>query len=396
VSRLRAILPNLILLTVSAAIVVAGLEIALRILAPSEMIYPPEQGRGKASRFDPLLGWANKEGATTELKTPEFSATVTINSKGLRGREIPYERTPGTARIALLGDSFAWGFGVSDDEALAPQLERALGGGVEVVNMGVIGYGTDQEALFYESEGRRYAPDLVLLVFCLNDVENNVAARDRWYGKPLFVLEGDSLRLTNVPVPAETEWDDWLKEFRPERATNDRVRFKRRFRAYTFLTERYYKLRERLEIVRPGLFADGFDPRREEAWRVTFRLIERLRRDVEAGGARFGVLLVPRLEQLRYSSWVRVNVTLGAYCEGAGIEFYDFLHAFRRAPDGASMFFPVDGHWNAAGHRFGAEKLAEYLRDSGLYPIGRAAPRRAVEPSGAGAAADSAASSGAR
>lgn len=369
----------------SAAVVLAGLEIALRILAPSEMVYPPEQGRGKASRFDPLLGWANREGAAAELKTAEFDATVTINSKGLRGREIPYERTPGKARIALLGDSFAWGFGVSDDDALAPQLERALGDGVEVVNMGAIGYGTDQEALFYESEGRRYSPDLVLLVFCLNDVENNASDRDRRYGKPRFVLEGDSLRLTNVPVPAETEWGEWLEEFRPERATNGRVPLKRRFRAYTFLTERYYKLRERLEIVRPGLFADGFDPRREEAWRVTFRLIERLRRDVEADGARFAVLLVPRLEQLRYSSWVRVNVTLSAFCEGAGIEFFDFLHAYRRAPNGESMFFPVDGHWNAAGHRFAAETLAQHLCESGLYPVARAVPPGAATPADAAA-----------
>ncbi|MFN0149241.1 MAG: SGNH/GDSL hydrolase family protein [bacterium] len=388
----RALAPNLILLAISGLVVFAGLEIALRILAPSEMIYPPEQGRGKASRFDPLLGWANKEGATVDLTTREFSATVTINSKGLRGREIPYERTPGKARIALLGDSFAWGFGVSDDDALAPQLERTLGDGVEVVNMGVIGYGTDQEVLFYENEGRRYSPDLVLLVFCLNDVENNVSDRDRWYGKPRFVLDSDSLTLTNVPVSSDAKWDDWLTEFRPERAANDRVPFKRRFRAYTFLTERYYKLRERLEIVRPGLFSDGFNPQREEAWRVTFRLLERLRRDVEADGARFAVLLVPRLEQLRYPSWVRVNVTLSAFCEGAGIEFYDFLHAYRRAPNGESMFFPVDGHWNAAGHRFAAEKLAEHLRSAGLYPV----PRAAAPSASTVATADSVASGGMR
>lgn len=360
-----ALLPNLILVAFSALVVLAGLEIALRILAPARTVYPPEQGRGKASRFDERLGWANKEGAKTELATREFTASVTINSKGLRGDEVPYERASGKPRIALLGDSFAWGFGVSDDEALAPQLERALGESAEVINMGVVGYGTDQEVLFYESEGRRYSPDLVLLVFCLNDVENNVSARDRRYGKPLFVIDGDSLRLTNVPVREEASWDDWMSDYEmPAAEAAQKVPFKRRFRAYTFLTERYYKLRERLEIVRPGLFADGFDPHREEAWRVTFRLIERLRRDVEGDGARFAVVLVPRLEQLRYASWVRVNVTLSAFCEGAHIPFYDLLPAFRRELDGESMFFDVDGHWNAKGHAFAARKLAEYLSTS--------------------------------
>jgi hypothetical protein len=130
---------------------------------------------------------------------------------------------------------------------------------------------------------------------------------------------------------------------------------------------------------------------------VTFRLIERLRRDVEADGARFAVLLVPRLEQLRYESWVRVNVTLSAFCEGAHIPFYDFLPGFRREPDGESMFFKVDGHWNAKGHAFAARKLTEFLTTSDLlsgaaarasHAADESAGTRATREHEGGAAAD--------
>jgi lysophospholipase L1-like esterase len=384
-SRSRSLVPNLLLLAASCAVALLVVEVALRLTTSSVPAAPPEQGRGKASRFDPLLGWANKEGARTRLETPEFSAEVTINSKGLRGREVPYERTPGRPRIALLGDSFAWGFGVSDDEVIAVRLEEALGGAVEALNMGTIGFGTDQELLFYRQEGRRYAPDVVLLVFCSNDVTNNVSDRDRWYGKPRFVIEGDSLRLTNVPISSETSWDAWLTEYRPDQpgapaqaggaapgggVARGKFVLRRTFRSYGFLLERWQSLRQRLEMTRPGLFADGFSPWLDDSWRITFRLIEELRDEVEAGGARFVVLNVPRLEQMWYDSWVRPNVTLAAFCEGAHIAYYDFTPAFRRAPNAERMFFRRDGHWNADGHRFAAERLAEFLKAEGLVPGG--------------------------
>lgn len=360
-SKAKSLLQNLLLLGASGFVVLLGVEIFLRVTTPTEQGSPPEQGRGKASRFDATLGWANKERARARLETSEFTADVSINSRGLRGPEIPYERTPGRTRIALLGDSFAWGFGVSDDEMLSHRLGTELDGDVEVLNMGTVGYGTDQELLFYRTEGRRYEPDLVVLVFCSNDVANNASDRDRWYGKPRFVLEGDSVRLTNVPVTEDVSWDAWLTEYNPDRPPREgRVPWRRRIRTYGFLLERWAALQRRLEITRPGLFADGY-PGSQESWRLTFRLIEALRREVEADGAGFVVVTVPRLEQMRFSSWIRPNVTLASFCAGAHIPFFDFLPSFRRAPDAESMFFPVDGHWNAAGHRFAAERLAEFL-----------------------------------
>lgn len=378
-ARMRSLLPNVGLAAASALVVLIGFEIALRVMAPPSRGSPPEQGRGKASRFDSELGWANLEGAETRLETAEFSASVTINSLGLRGRETAYERIPGSGRIALLGDSFAWGFGVSDDEVMAVRLEEELGGGVEVLNMGTVGFGTDQELLFYRREGRRYAPDVVALVFCSNDVMNNMSERDRWYGKPRFVLEGDTLRLTNVPVAQEASWDDWLTEYEPRRPARSGFSFRGTFRSYAFLIERYHNLKQRLQITRPGLFADRYNPYIETGWRVTFALIEALRREVEADGATFVVLSVPRREQMRYESWIRPNVTLAAFCAGAGIAYFDFLEPFRGAPEAESMFYPIDGHWNAAGHAFAAAELAAWLQRESLIP------RAGAEPAGAGA-----------
>ena len=80
---------------------------------------------------------------------------------------------------------------MSDHETFPHVLEQLLAP-AEVVNLGVHGYGHDQMLLRYRAEGRRYAPDLVLLGFVADDVGRNLLAfRD--YAKPRFLLEGGAL-----------------------------------------------------------------------------------------------------------------------------------------------------------------------------------------------------------
>ena len=62
--------------------------------------------------------------------------------------------------------------------------------GVEVLNLGVGGYGTAQQLLTLEEDGLRYRPDLVVLGFFLgNDVQNNSRAIETG-------LQGEEARTT--------------------------------------------------------------------------------------------------------------------------------------------------------------------------------------------------------
>ncbi len=70
-------------------------------------------------------------------------------------------------RVVVLGDSIA-------DQDYFPKmleavLDTRLGGGADVLNLGVSGYGTVDEARWLERWGARLEPDLVVLQFCLND-----------------------------------------------------------------------------------------------------------------------------------------------------------------------------------------------------------------------------------
>jgi len=111
-------------------------------------------------------------------------AQVQTNSYGFRDREWPVEKPEDEIRIALLGDSFAFGWGVAEDETFATQIEREfearLAGKarVEVMNFGVPGYSTFQERAVFEERGITFNPDLVLVYFVDNDFSLPFFIRD--------------------------------------------------------------------------------------------------------------------------------------------------------------------------------------------------------------------------
>lgn len=153
-------------------------------------IYVEEPGHERTGHrylFDETLGWRN----IPSWRGVTGGKELVINSKGLRDREYDYEKPAGTRRILVLGDSYTWGYGVRNDEIYTEFLERRFekeGRSWEVINSGVSGYGTDQEFLWFKTEGVKYQPDLVILAFfVLNDPQNNISAAQYGLGKPVFL-----------------------------------------------------------------------------------------------------------------------------------------------------------------------------------------------------------------
>jgi hypothetical protein len=122
-----------------------------------------------------------RPGARVVAVTADFTQTYAINSKGLRDAEHDYEKIPGTTRVVALGDSFTFGSGIALGSRFADIPAQRLPG-LEIVNMGVPGYGLDNMLLAYLVEGRRYAPDVVLLFLHLSVTRRHVTgmyANDR-------------------------------------------------------------------------------------------------------------------------------------------------------------------------------------------------------------------------
>jgi hypothetical protein len=71
-----------------------------------------------------------------------------------------------------LGDDVVYGYGVASKDSLPKQLEaayKANAKSVEVLNFGVLGYDTQQEVEFFKVRGLKYSPEIVVVVYVMND-----------------------------------------------------------------------------------------------------------------------------------------------------------------------------------------------------------------------------------
>lgn len=180
----------------SALVVLAvvGAELIARRWAPDYLV----QARG-LHVFSRAYGWAGRPGAAAAMG----DGRVTLNTRGYRGPELPQPKTSDRTRVVVLGDSIAFGYGVSDAETF-PHLLAARAEAREVANLGVEGYGPGQELLVLRREGLRADPDVVILAVCLRndfvDAVLPVALYDGVTPRPRFRLVDDQLVLDDTPV----------------------------------------------------------------------------------------------------------------------------------------------------------------------------------------------------
>lgn len=163
--------------------------------------------------FNELLGWSLKPLSHGISNRTGYEIEYRINSKGLRDGETSYEKPKCTFRIVLIGDSLTFGFGVPIEKHFSTLLEGYFKD-VEVINMGVGGFGVDQLLLYLRQEGFRYEPDLVLAYVAHYAGHRHMRTESFGKKKPRFVLIDGELVLTNSPVLDSSlplqKFDSWF------------------------------------------------------------------------------------------------------------------------------------------------------------------------------------------
>jgi lysophospholipase L1-like esterase len=380
-STLKTWLTRIVLVGASLFIAIVLVELILR-LVPG--LLPPGFGVEAARtpivndnefsfyEYHPVLGWKGAPGAEGTLITTESETEVRFNSAGLRDDEYSLAKPEGVTRIAVLGDSFAWGYGVEQDENFAAVLETQLneaGHAVEVLNFGLTGYGTDQDYLAYLELARAYEPDIVILAFYENDVLEVANLQMYGYPKPFFLLEDGELLLANTPI---AEPQDWLatREFGPSALGGAGT-----------LKNRVYSNVASIHLVRFVLgkwklatqTKDAYS-QNADAWPKTQALMTALNEEVTADGAQMVLLLIPtQWEILRVQPWAFELDDLIAFmeAENPGVPVVDPRPALRRPDEGtpAEMYFEFNGsHWTADGHALIADLLYDTLLEEEMIP----------------------------
>ena len=327
------------------------------------------------TEFDPVLGWHKKASFRGYHVTDEYSVMERMNAHGLRGHELPLAKPAGQRRVLLLGDSFVEGYAVDEEETVSEQLERLLDveGDWEAINAGTGGYSTDQELLYFEREGRRFSPDVTVLMFYENDIAPNARdyhARYRFLiQKPLFAERDGQLQVVNLPLtvpPRRTSEDPLSTGFFDDYYV---FRLAARWKAIEPLHDAAFHL----GLIAPEAYEEdrmhrdqGFD-----AWPITAKLIERLAHATSEAHSRLLLFQVPthamdaRDEEIER----RLSALAGGQLR---VPFVQTLARFRSETqrmnheNGRTLYYPLDGHWNAAGHAFAAQLLREALAHEGL------------------------------
>jgi hypothetical protein len=154
---------------------------------------------------DYYMGWSHKPGITFPNPVDGFHGYVTFNREGMRhDREYRMAKPPDTFRIAAIGDSFTEALQVQPQthdycsvvEHTLPVCLALHGRKVEVLNFGVYGFGTAQELNMLRRRVLQWAPDMVVLQFYLNDLDDNTRATDvagSWGPRPYFALQNGDL-----------------------------------------------------------------------------------------------------------------------------------------------------------------------------------------------------------
>ena len=319
---------------ISLLIVAVFAEVALRLFEPHD---------GIIRRFDHELGWVPVENVS--------QPSVHQNQFGLRGPDdMQLEKTPGRKRILVLGDSYVWGVGASQDDIFTNP--RVHGTTDELINCGVPGYGTDQEYLFYLRTCQKFDVDQVVLVFTPdNDVANNLASKQYSYLKPYFTLNDGEL------VPH-----------------NDHVRYS--------VIYRFNRECRVWNVVRDGLEGLGHTlrPNREPKYanpnavvsdadragiELTLALIKKLKEAVTARHAQFYVVFIPQTSRVHkhMSDNHPFAPLIAAGLTQMGVHYREPYSEFLKAAEaGVELFHPPDGHFNAAGHAL----FAKFLTDTDL------------------------------
>lgn len=294
-----------------------------------------------------------------DVRTYFHQVDEALNSLGFREREFQLRKPPHVYRIAVIGDSVAYGYGVPSAARFSNRLEQHLARHgradvtYEVLNFAWPGWDTVNEVAILRTLVFGVDPDFVLLQWYVNDFENRYHA-----GRP------DAPLL----IPSETL----------------RFMLLRSSALYSLLEPKWVALQEALWLadIHPAYmyrrFGDPEDPDSRYA-------MDRIREFVgECRNRKTPVAIIlfpgvsPDLIEGRYAYNYLHNRVLAA-CREEGIVCVDLRRTFARDADYRRLWTsPLDPHPSPLAHALAAERLLEALGPVWL----QARPRRAAPSTG--------------
>ena len=270
----------------------------------------------KVTGMTPGLRFEHAPGRTAHL----MGVDVSINRHGMRDRDFLPTKRSGVVRVAAIGDSITFGWGVPQDEVYARRLEQELNHlqpagserRFEVLNFGVGNYNTVDEHRMLRQRVFDFSPDIVLVGYFLNDAETAGRQEASWL-----------LRNSAFAV--------WL--WGRLDALQRRFGWKEDYGAY------YAALYQRDRA--------GFIDMRKALQGIVL--------DCQERGIPVVVAMLPELHDLKNYPFLSIHATIGEVVSSSGAHFVDLLPSLDGLEASETWVSPDDAHPNSMTHaRYGA------------------------------------------
>ncbi|MHC4697464.1 MAG: SGNH/GDSL hydrolase family protein [Planctomycetota bacterium] len=341
----RPLLPKLILAAMPV-LLLASVDGLLKVLLPPPPLHPPVY-MPHAPR-----DWTFRPNSTgTYLDQP-----IRINSHGLPGPEIRYDKGDDEYRVLFVGDSVAAGFGVPEKECFVWRLPEMWGAGksagrVTTVNCSVTSYSPWQQVDLLETEGMRYDPDVIVHVFCLNDyVEKFCLRRFGGYFSGPYEFVSPVLSRSGLYRAMRLLGDRG-------RASDDKSR------------------KELLESYAVTRLIDQPDAAQfKDAWRITFENMSTMVAIARQHGRPFAIVCFPYAVQIQLDAVEQPypQARLAEFARAHEVPYLDLLPVYctylREHRVDVEDLFLDSSHPTGLGHAIAAQRIHAFLLEHGFSP----------------------------
>lgn len=246
----------------------------------------------------------------------------------------------GHSRIAFLGDSFTYGFGIRDArKTFVGRLKARLGNKrhprLAVFNGGIPGSHTDDWVRLYDRVEPLLQPDLVLIVFFLRDGQRAAS-------------NVGQLRKIRQELQELSERDPLFRHsavYRTVRAVLEQRRIGQKY----------------LDVIAAGYLGS---PEERQEWKRAQLDVLAIREQASRRGARVAMVVFPILYELHHAYPMRgVVQEIMTFAADHGIPAFSLLEAFM-GQDGPSLWIASDdAHPNERGHALAADAMEPFVRE---------------------------------
>jgi len=270
--------------------------------------------------------------AYTKVSQQWGSRYIVVNAAGFRDNlQYALSVTPGKRRISFLGDSFTVGHGVKSVEDRFPNLLRAKHPEWEVHLLARLGWDTGkelEELAKYQKSGYQF--DVVVLVYCLNDVADLFPE----WTRALEELQEDAKR------------GGWLRR----NSYFLDILYHRRIAARNPYVKNYY------DFVKQGY--EG------AKWELQKQRLNAVRQLVESGGGKLVVVTFPFLQSVgKDYEYEPAHDQLARYWSHLQVPHLDLLPIFVGMRPDQIMVNPYDPHPNEFANTLAAKTIDGFLVD---------------------------------